>query len=231
MTYRRAPRRHARCRGALRFLPGRDPLRVPGRARAPGETPTTHLRKLAFEGLRGAIPRGRRLPSWPPSSTSCGSSRTWATSPSSSPCTTSWSSRAAGDPVPGARLRGQLAVCYCLGITEVDPGRMSVLFERFISKERNEPPDIDVDFEHQRREEVIQYLYAKYGRERAALTAVVITYQPRSACATWARRWACRSTRWTAREVAFVVGRPGRAEDPPGRGRLRSRQPRREAGG
>ncbi|HTS84924.1 MAG TPA: error-prone DNA polymerase [Usitatibacter sp.] len=73
------------------------------------------------------------------------------------------------------------AVCYCLGITEVDPGRMSVLFERFISKERNEPPDIDVDFEHQRREEVIQYIYAKYGRERAAIAAVVITYQPRSA--------------------------------------------------
>jgi error-prone DNA polymerase len=73
------------------------------------------------------------------------------------------------------------SVCYCLGITEVDPGRMSVLFERFISRERNEPPDIDVDFEHQRREEVIQYIYAKYGRERAALTAVVITYQPRSA--------------------------------------------------
>jgi len=73
------------------------------------------------------------------------------------------------------------AVCYCLGITEVDPARMSVLFERFISKERNEPPDIDVDFEHQRREEVIQYIYRKYGRERAAITAVVITYQPRSA--------------------------------------------------
>jgi error-prone DNA polymerase len=73
------------------------------------------------------------------------------------------------------------SVCYCLGITEVDPGRMSVLFERFISKERNEPPDIDVDFEHQRREEVIQYIYAKYGRERAAIAAVVITYQPRSA--------------------------------------------------
>ena len=58
---------------------------------------------------------------------------------------------------------------------------MSVLFERFISKERNEPPDIDVDFEHERREEVIQYIYAKYGRERAAIAAVVITYQPRSA--------------------------------------------------
>ena len=72
-------------------------------------------------------------------------------------------------------------VCYCLGVTEVDPARMSVLFERFISKERNEPPDIDVDFEHERREEVIQYLYNKYGRARAALTAVAITYRPKSA--------------------------------------------------
>ncbi|MCE2897015.1 MAG: error-prone DNA polymerase [Betaproteobacteria bacterium] len=73
------------------------------------------------------------------------------------------------------------AVCYALGITEVDPARLSMLFERFISKERNEPPDIDVDFEHQRREEVIQYLYARYGRDRAALAATVITYRTRSA--------------------------------------------------
>ena len=73
------------------------------------------------------------------------------------------------------------AVCYALAITEVDPARMSMLFERFISRERNEPPDIDVDFEHQRREEVIQYLYRKYGRDRAALTATVITYRTRSA--------------------------------------------------
>ena len=73
------------------------------------------------------------------------------------------------------------AVCYCLFITEIDPARMSVLFERFISKERNEPPDIDVDFEHQRREEVIQYIYQKYGRHRAALTGVLISYRPRSA--------------------------------------------------
>ncbi len=72
------------------------------------------------------------------------------------------------------------AVCYCLGITEVDPDRMNVLFERFISKERNEPPDIDVDFEHHRREEVIQYLYSKYGRDRAALTAAVTSYRPKS---------------------------------------------------
>ncbi len=73
------------------------------------------------------------------------------------------------------------AVCYCLMITEVDPARMAMLFERFISKERNEPPDIDVDFEHERREEVIQYIYANYGRERAALAATVISYRPKSA--------------------------------------------------
>ena len=73
------------------------------------------------------------------------------------------------------------AVCYALGITEVNPAKQELLFERFISKERNEPPDIDVDFEHQRREEVIQYVYDKYGRERAALAATLITYQPKSA--------------------------------------------------
>ncbi len=73
------------------------------------------------------------------------------------------------------------AVCFCLGVTEVDPHRMSLLVERFISKERNEPPDIDVDFEHERREEVIQYIYGKYGRDRAALAATIITYRPRSA--------------------------------------------------
>lgn len=73
------------------------------------------------------------------------------------------------------------AVCYCLGITEVDPMRIEVLFERFISKERNEPPDIDVDFEHERREEVIQYLFDRYGRDRAAMTASVVTYRLRSA--------------------------------------------------
>ena len=73
------------------------------------------------------------------------------------------------------------AVCYALGITEVDPARMSMLFERFVSRERDEPPDIDVDFEHQRREEVIQYIYTKYGRDRAALAATVITWRAKSA--------------------------------------------------
>jgi error-prone DNA polymerase len=95
------------------------------------------------------------------------------------------------DVVAWARERGILcqgrgsaansAVCYALGITEVDPSRMQLLFERFISRERREPPDIDVDFEHERREEVIQYIYGKYGRERTALAATVITYRSRSA--------------------------------------------------
>ena len=72
-------------------------------------------------------------------------------------------------------------VCYCLEVTSVDPDRIDVLFERFVSKERDEAPDIDVDFEHERREEVIQYVYEKYGRERAGLAATVITYRTRSA--------------------------------------------------
>ena len=73
------------------------------------------------------------------------------------------------------------AVCYCLGITEIDPARFDLLFERFVSAARNEPPDIDVDFEHERREEVIQYIYGKYGRDRAGLTATVIRYRARGA--------------------------------------------------
>ena len=89
-------------------------------------------------------------------------------------------------PIAGILCQGRgsaanSAVCFCLGVTSVDPDRMDVLFERFISRERNEAPDIDVDFEHERREEVIQYVYQKYGRERAGMTAEVITYRPRSA--------------------------------------------------
>ncbi len=83
--------------------------------------------------------------------------------------------------MPGRGSAANSAVCYCLGVTSVDPERMDVLFERFISRERNEAPDIDVDFEHERREEVLQYVYEKYGRERAGLAAEVITYRPRSA--------------------------------------------------
>jgi error-prone DNA polymerase len=95
------------------------------------------------------------------------------------------------DLVQFARARGILcqgrgsaansAVCFCIGITSVDPDRTDVLFERFVSRERDEAPDIDVDFEHERREEVLQYVYQKYGRDRAGIAAEVICYRPRSA--------------------------------------------------
>ncbi len=147
-----------------------------------GETPTTWLRKLTEEGLAWRFPAG---------------------APDQVRKLVEHELRLIGDLayeayfltvhdiVRFARTQGILcqgrgsaansAVCYALGITEVDPARMSMLFERFISRERNEPPDIDVDFEHQRREEVIQYIYAKYGRDRAAIAATVITYRPKSA--------------------------------------------------
>ncbi len=89
--------------------------------------------------------------------------------------------RSCGILCQGRGAAANSAVCFCLGITSVDPDRVNVLFERFVSVERNEPPDIDIDFEHERREEVIQYIYNKYGRDRAGLTATVITYRRRSA--------------------------------------------------
>jgi error-prone DNA polymerase len=90
--------------------------------------------------------------------------------------------RAQGILCQGRGSAANSAVCYCLEVTAVNPDlNKMLLFERFISAERNEPPDIDIDFEHQRREEVIQYIYRKYGRHRAALTGVVISYRPRSA--------------------------------------------------
>jgi error-prone DNA polymerase len=147
-----------------------------------GQTPASHLRQLTHEGVPVRFPQG--LPEGVRAQiehelaliTELGYEKYFLT---------------VHDIVRFARGQGILcqgrgsaansAVCYCLGITEVDPSRTSVLFERFISKERNEPPDIDVDFEHQRREEVIQYLYRKYGRDRTALTATTISYQKRSA--------------------------------------------------
>jgi error-prone DNA polymerase len=147
-----------------------------------GETPTTHLRRLTYEGLARRYPQGAPAAVVETVEHELALIAELAYEPFF---------LTVHDIVAFARRekilcqgRGSAAnsaVCYCLGITEVDPGRMSVLFERFISKERNEPPDIDVDFEHERREEVIQHIYAKYGRERAAIAAVVITYQPKSA--------------------------------------------------
>jgi error-prone DNA polymerase len=89
--------------------------------------------------------------------------------------------RARGILCQGRGSAANSAVCFCLGITSVNPTEIDLLFERFVSSERNEPPDIDVDFEHERREEVIQYIYQKYGRHRAGIAATVVTYRTRSA--------------------------------------------------
>ena len=147
-----------------------------------GHTPTSWLRALTEEGalkrFPGGVPPAVRATlehelaliaqlKYEPYFLTVADIATWA--------------RAQGILCQGRGSAANSAVCYCLHVTEVDPARMSVLFERFISAERNEPPDIDIDFEHQRREEVIQYLYRKYGRHRAALAAVVISYRPRSA--------------------------------------------------
>ncbi len=112
------------------------------------------------------------------------------------------------DIVQFARKRGILcqgrgsaansAVCFALGITAVDPTEIDLLFERFVSAERSEPPDIDVDFEHERREEVIQYLYQRYGRERAAIAATVIHYRPRSAIRDVGRVFGLAEDAWAA---------------------------------
>jgi error-prone DNA polymerase len=147
-----------------------------------GETPASYLRRLTCEGMR------RRWPGGVPGKVvelvehelaliaDLGYEPYFLTV-----CDIVTFARARGILCQGRGSAANSAVCYCLGITEVDPGRMAMLVERFISKERNEPPDIDVDFEHERREEVIQYIYAKYGRDRAALAATVICYRPRSA--------------------------------------------------
>ena len=168
----------ARCRFSL------DELRYeyPEEIVPAGHTPASWLRALVFDGVPGRYPDG--LP--PTVAAQIEHELALITELKYEPYFLT-----VADIVHFARARGILcqgrgsaansAVCYCLGITEVDPARTSVLFERFISRERNEPPDIDVDFEHQRREEVIQYLYAKYGRHRAALTATVISYRSRSA--------------------------------------------------
>ncbi|HET9047325.1 MAG TPA: error-prone DNA polymerase, partial [Casimicrobiaceae bacterium] len=150
----------------------------------PGETPSSHLRKLTEEGLarryglRSGVPEEIRAMiehelaliaelRYEPYFLTVYDVVAFA--------------RSRGILCQGRGSAANSAVCYVLGITEVDPARFSMLFERFISKERNEPPDIDVDFEHQRREEVMQYVYAKYGRDRAALAATLITYRPKSA--------------------------------------------------
>lgn len=147
-----------------------------------GETPTSYLRRLTYEGA------GRRFPRGIPDSVQQQIEHELqliADLAYEKYFLTVYDivrfARAKQILCQGRGSAANSAVCYCLGVTEVDPARMNVLFERFVSKERAEPPDIDVDFEHQRREEVIQYLYSRYGRDRAALVAAVISFRARSA--------------------------------------------------
>ena len=174
----------ARCH----FSPGELRYEYPEEIVPPGLTPSAHLRALVGQGLRRRYPPGAdgsgRIPT---------AVREQALKELALIAELRYEAffLTVEDIVRFARSRGILCqgrgsaansvVCYALGITEVDPGEARLLFERFISRERNEPPDIDVDFEHDRREEVIQYIYTKYGRSRAALAATVIRYRPRSA--------------------------------------------------
>ena len=102
-------------------------------------------------------------------------------------------------------------ICYVLGVTAVNPATSSLLFDRFISTERNEPPDIDVDFEHERREEVIQYVYNKYGRHRAALAATLICYRKRSAIRDVCKVFGYSEDRIASLSKCSNGGRRGRA--------------------
>ena len=146
------------------------------------ETPTSYLRRLALEGM------GRRYPEGAPESVRALIEKELALIAEvryeAFFLTVYDIVRFAREEKILCQGRGSAAnsaVCYCLGITEVDPQNGHALFERFISKERGEPPDIDVDFEHERREEVIQYIYRRYGRDRAGIAATVIHYRQRSA--------------------------------------------------
>jgi len=148
----------------------------------PGQTPSEHLAQLTWDGARERYPKGV------PEKVAALLQRELGLIEElryEAYFLTVWDLvRFAGSQNILCQGRGSAAnsaVCYCLGVTSVDPDRSDVLFERFVSRERDEPPDIDVDFEHARREEVLQYIYQKYGRDRAGITAEVITYRPRSA--------------------------------------------------
>ena len=147
-----------------------------------GETPSSYLARLTWAGAR------ERYPAGVPAKVSQLIERELAIIDELNYAAyflTVWDlvrfARSVGILCQGRGSAANSAVCYCLGVTSVDPDRIDVLFERFISKDRDEAPDIDIDFEHQRREEVIQYVYEKYGRDRAGMTAELITYRPRSA--------------------------------------------------
>ena len=148
----------------------------------PGITPQKHLEHLTREGAKARYPGGvpHRVQSAIDKELVLIEALDYATYFLTVHDIVAWA-RSQNILCQGRGSAANSAVCFCLGITSVDPDKSSLLFERFMSKERREPPDIDVDFEHERREEVIQYVYRRYGRHRAALTATVISYRPRSA--------------------------------------------------
>lgn len=148
----------------------------------PGATPQEHLERLTWEGARGRYPEGvpEAVASQIRTELTTISQLSYAPYFLTVNDIVHWA-RDQSILCQGRGSAANSAVCYCLGITSVDPTMTKLLFERFLSPERKEPPDIDVDFEHERREEVIQYVYERYGRHRAALTATVISYRSRSA--------------------------------------------------
>ena len=147
-----------------------------------GSSPQEHLERLTWEGARVRYPEGvpEKVTSQIHSELKTISQLSYAPYFLTVNDIVRWA-RNQGILCQGRGSAANSAVCYCLGITSVDPTMTKLLFERFLSPERKEPPDIDVDFEHERREEVIQYVYERYGRHRAALTATVISYRSRSA--------------------------------------------------
>jgi error-prone DNA polymerase len=153
----------------------------------PGATPLEHLRRLTWEGAAERYPPDRYPDGLPDRVRALLEKELQLIGELHYEAyfLTVWDlvrfARSQGILCQGRGSAANSAVCYCLGVTSVDPDRADVLFERFISRERAEAPDIDVDFEHERREEVLQYLWKKYGRERAAMTAEVISYRSRSA--------------------------------------------------
>ena len=167
---------------ACRFSLGELKYEYPDEPVPPGKTAQQHLEDLTWEGARRRYPRGipEEVRKTLQAELALIARRDYARY-----------FLTVHDVVAYARSRGILcqgrgsaansAVCFCLGITEVDPTVIRLLFARFISEHRDEPPDIDVDFEHERREEVIQYIYGRYGRDRAAICATVVHYRPRRA--------------------------------------------------
>ena len=169
----------ARCAFSLSELR----YQYPDEVAHPGRTPQQELERLTWEKAPVRYPEGHRREGCATSSSprAAPHRRTRLRALLPDGALDRRRGAAARHPVPGRGSAANSAVCYVLGVTSIDPVRSELLFERFVSAERREPPDIDVDFEHERREEVIQWIYETYGRTRSALTAVVTRYRARGA--------------------------------------------------